>query len=89
MLFALSGGEWIGIATSNVEADENPLDAGQVPNDFADGRRQLAYECGDGQNLVTLRKLRIFHQIDDLDTIATGQSALHRVARGCERPRLI
>ena len=68
----------------------DPLGIGQVADDFADRRRQFPHQRRHGQNLVALRELRIFHQVDDLDAVATGQvlfAELLEIAKGGDRFR--
>src|SRR5580704_2278768 len=88
ILLSLPGGERIRIARTKVEADEDPLGVGQVTDDLADRRRQFPHESWNGQNLIALRELRIFHQINDFDAVAAGEmlfAELLEIAKGGDR----
>ena len=56
-----------------VEAGQDALGVGQVTDDFANGRRPCSHDRRHGDDLVVNRDLRILHQIDDLDMVASGE----------------
>ncbi|MEY2525758.1 MAG: hypothetical protein QOE73_529 [Verrucomicrobiota bacterium] len=88
MLLSLPSGERIGIVRTEVETDENALDVGEVADDLADRRGQFPYERWYGQNLIALRELRIFQQIDNLDVVAASEvvfADLLEIAKGGDR----
>ena len=75
---------------TKVQTDEDPLGVGHVADELADRRRQFPHQRWQGENLVTLRELRIFHQIDHLDAIAASQmlfAELLEIAKGGDRFR--
>src|ERR1700722_15509599 len=76
------------VAGAKVQTDENPLDAGHVSNELAKWQRQSPHQGWQGENLITLCKLRVFHQIDDRNAVAASKvliTELLEPAKGGDR----
>ena len=56
-----------------LQTDQSTLRIAEIPHDFADRLRQLSHQRRDGEDLIASRKLRVLHQIDDFDVVATGK----------------
>src|ERR1700689_2938146 len=76
MFLSLSRSKRICLPSPEIKPDQNSFGVGQVPDDFANRHRKFAHYSWHRQNLVALRELRIFHQIDDLDAVAAGEMFL-------------
>lgn len=61
------------IGGPQIQADEHALGIGQIADDLAHRCGKFAHQGWDCQDLIALRQLRMFEQIDDLDLILAGQ----------------
>ena len=57
---------------SHVKVGEE-LGVGQNADDFTDWKRPFSHQRWHGLNLVLLRKLRIFRDINDLDSVTASE----------------
>ena len=88
MLFSLPRSEQVHIVRAKVEANEDPLGVGEAADDLVDGLGKFSHGRWHGQDLVALRKLRIFHEINDIDVVAASEilfAALLETAKGGDR----
>ena len=58
---------------SHVKVGEDLLGVGQNADDFADWKRPFSHQRWHDLNLVLLRKLRIFRDINDLDSVTVSE----------------
>ena len=57
---------------SEQQAGEDSPGVGQGSDDFAAWKNPFSYQCWQGKNLVILRALRVFHEINDLDLVTAS-----------------
>src|SRR6185369_8104439 len=75
-------------ALAQLQPDQRALGVGQVADDLSQRRRNLAYQRGDGDDLVLLRQARVLHQVDYLDRVIAGEvlfTDLLEVVERCHR----
>jgi hypothetical protein len=65
-----------GSAWPELQSDESALRIAKISHDFAQRRRKLAHQSWYSDNLVARSQLRMFHQIDYFNSVASGQVLL-------------
>ena len=61
------------VSSSQIEAGENLLRVGQKADNFADWSRPFSHQRWQCLNLVLESELRIFREINDLDSVAASE----------------
>src|SRR5688572_13805873 len=73
------------LARAQLQSYQRALGVGQVADDFAHRRGQLAHQGRDGDNLVVLGEPRIDQQVDDLDRITAGEVLVAQALQVAQR----
>src|SRR4030095_83957 len=56
-----------------LNSHDHLFSVGQVPNDSLDRLGKFSHESGNSDNLIALREVRMFHEVDHFDEIPAGQ----------------
>ena len=75
---------------AKVEPRQDTFRIGQATDNFASRGGTFPHDSGKSQNLIAMRNLRLFQQVDDLDLIAAGKvvfAQLLEISKGGDRLR--
>ena len=67
------------LAGPKLQADQSAFGVAEVPYDFSDRGRQLAYQRGNGKDLIGSREIRVLDQIDDFNVVTSCQMLFAQV----------
>jgi hypothetical protein len=70
---------------ANVQTNKNTLNIREVSDDLANWARQVTHECGDRQNLIILRYLWRFYEINHMQPVAPLKVFFANPFQVCER----
>ena len=59
-----------------IQTNQHPFGIRQIADDLADRFGQFPHQGRDRQDLVAMRQLRVFQQVDHFNFIASGQVLL-------------